>query len=699
MRRARLAVGVIVACCALATLSPIPAASAAPAVELTSPAAGSVVSGVVTVAFVATFDGGPDTTYIRVRLSHREVPVTVPAGGCPAGCALSATVDTVSPVGSPGSGYVVPDGPTTLSVHVYQGLEAPTASRQVTVDNKRPVVTVAPPLRGTVLPSLSDAPHSADDVLRLDATVAPGPGSTSPISSMTLRPWPGAGTQTPFAPPLSAGGRWSAALDTSALAPGRWWAWVIAVDGRGMISEPVRVGFVVSRGFSLASAISASPVTDLDVLNPELSYAYPALLPETYPWRVVTLVDGAEVSTTYPCCGGWGATGTIAGHIPQRLPAGDHVVTFLVTDSRGSTERLDVPVTMTSTLEARWTAGADGRVVAGSPLPMAASVVSTVSPIRSWWVTVDGVQINADSFWQCSTDCPREVTPSFSVTDLRPGVHDVELKVYPTSGLPLTIRTRITVDPYQPPTPLVAPGNWTGQAGPDVLSRRPGGLLWLQQAQPNGTLDSGWQIGHGWGSFTALVGPGDWNGDRKPDLLARDAAGGLWLYAGNGQSGFASRRQIGTGWGAMASLHGPGDWNGDRRTDLLARDALGRLWLYPGNGSGGFLPRRQIGNGWAGMTALVTPGDWNGDRRTDLLARDVAGRLWLYTGNGTGGFATRSQIGSGWSGFGTIVGTPDVTGDGKADLYARDAQGTLWLYPGNGRGGFGKRLAASRNWY
>ncbi|WP_299165289.1 FG-GAP-like repeat-containing protein [uncultured Arthrobacter sp.] len=240
-------------------------------------------------------------------------------------------------------------------------------------------------------------------------------------------------------------------------------------------------------------------------------------------------------------------------------------------------------------------------------------------------------------------------------------------------------------------------GDWRN----DILARVGAtGALRLYAGNGAGRLNSGIQIGNGWGIFNALETVGDFNGDGPSDVIGRETATGvLWLYRGNGTGGWLPRLRVGHGWNGFSSIVAPGDFNGDQRVDLLARErATGALWLYPGNGSGGWLPRVRVGSGWNSMTAIVAPGDLNGDRTSDLLARDGAGILWLYPGNGSGGWLPRVRVGHGWNSMTAIMGVGDLNGDRIADIAARDASGALWLYAGNGRSGWLPRTALGSGW-
>ena len=253
-----------------------------------------------------------------------------------------------------------------------------------------------------------------------------------------------------------------------------------------------------------------------------------------------------------------------------------------------------------------------------------------------------------------------------------------------------------------------AQADWSGDTKADVLAVDPDGRLLMYRGtgagafHPRGAL----AIGTGWGFFTALLAPGDWSGDGRPDLLTRTSDGALLMYRGNDRGGFVTgqREPIGSGWQSFTALLTPRDWNGDRKPDLLARDAAGALFLYRGNGRGGFITgqREKIGSGWQVFTALFGGGDFSGDGKPDLLARDGDGLLFIYRGNGRGGFVTgqRERIGSGWQGFTALFGGGDFSGDGRQDIVARDANGLLFMYRGNGRGGFvtGQREQIGSGW-
>ncbi|EFF89901.1 FG-GAP repeat domain-containing protein [Streptomyces sp. e14] len=187
--------------------------------------------------------------------------------------------------------------------------------------------------------------------------------------------------------------------------------------------------------------------------------------------------------------------------------------------------------------------------------------------------------------------------------------------------------------------------------GSAVLTVDANGTLWRYPVDPATGAYSGGkrvQIGTGWQAYDTLLAPGDFSGDGKPDLISRDSSGGLWLHKGTGTGTYSAAVQIGTGWQTYDTLLAPGDFSGDGKADLIGRDAVGGLWLYKGDGASSYSPRTQIGTGWQTYTALAAPGDTDRDGKADLIGRDAAGGLWLYKGDGASSYSPRTQIGNGY---------------------------------------------------
>ncbi|HET6242128.1 MAG TPA: FG-GAP-like repeat-containing protein [Arthrobacter sp.] len=241
---------------------------------------------------------------------------------------------------------------------------------------------------------------------------------------------------------------------------------------------------------------------------------------------------------------------------------------------------------------------------------------------------------------------------------------------------------------------LIAIQDFNGDGTNDLAARRPDGSLWLYSNTGHATLVTPRQIGTGWQIYDEIVGTGDADGDRAVDFVARQPDGSVFFYAGTvmRDEGYGDARKIGDfGWEVFNSLTATEDLNGDKIADLLARKPDGSLFFYPGNGSGAYGTPRKIGDyGWEAFNALISVGDFNGDGKNDLIARKPDGTLWLYPGTGlidagNPGYAAPKRIGDyGWDVFTALIGTGDFNGDGKNDLLARKADGSLWLYRGTG---------------
>jgi hypothetical protein len=221
----------------------------------------------------------------------------------------------------------------------------------------------------------------------------------------------------------------------------------------------------------------------------------------------------------------------------------------------------------------------------------------------------------------------------------------------------------------------------------DVLSLTDGRLTLSDSvADPYGRL-----LSTQWSGVTAVVAPGDFNGDAYPDLLSRTSAGALRLHPGKGDATFGSTVTLGTGWNIFSTLLSPGDFTGDGRADVIGVRPDGVMYLYRGAGNGWFSGAgTRIGQGWNIFDTVLSPGDFTGDARTDLLARKPDGTLWLYAGNGRGGWAAvGKQIGQGWQGLRTLIAAGDLNRDNTSDLLGLTPDGRWLAYPGTGRGAFG----------
>lgn len=236
---------------------------------------------------------------------------------------------------------------------------------------------------------------------------------------------------------------------------------------------------------------------------------------------------------------------------------------------------------------------------------------------------------------------------------------------------------------------LLGVRDFDGDRKPDILARRPDGVLVLYPGTGTGRPGTPRSIDYGWEIFDQLIPIHDFNGDGTNDLAARRPDGTLWLYLNSGPAKLGNRQNIGSGWSGYTTIIGTGDANGDRTADFVAARPDGNVFFYAGTAmrDQGYTSAQKIGNyGWEAFDSLTATEDLNGDKIADLLARMPDGSLWFYPGNGSGAYGSARKIGEyGWEAFNSLVGVRDFTGDGKNDLLARKPDGTLWLYPGTGR--------------
>ncbi|MGW1504771.1 trypsin-like serine protease [Streptomyces mirabilis] len=187
----------------------------------------------------------------------------------------------------------------------------------------------------------------------------------------------------------------------------------------------------------------------------------------------------------------------------------------------------------------------------------------------------------------------------------------------------------------------------------DVVERRTssGDIHWWHYLTSTGKV-ADTKLFSDWKTRTRIVAPGDVTGDALPDLLSVDSGGVLWIYPGKGNGTFSARVKVSSGWNQYNSLRAHGDFTGDGKADLIARSKTGSyVYLFKGTGkagSGAFSSRIKVRT-WAGYNAFDAVGDVTGDGKADFLARTPAGTLYLYPGTGKATseiFATAIKIGT-----------------------------------------------------
>jgi len=293
----------------LISLLTVPAASASTVppsitVNLTS---GQTVSGSVEVD--ATITPSPDDPAQSVTFtangslspaaSWNGQTVNLKPGQCDTTCTVSWTLDTTQlyPYRTGGSPIpLLPDGTADVSVNVTSAYNSTTVNTQVTVDNDRPTLAVAPDSDTfwNILQGVGDQSIDLSVVPKVSPTAPTG----STISSVELE-IPGLPSLpvTDFTPSAD-GTSWTDSADTSGVSAGEYDGAVVATDSNGVVSAPLPVQLTVDHGFVLSagpSAIALTPtglstqVLSMTFSNGQLCNGYPA---HVVPAQVDILLDG-----------------------------------------------------------------------------------------------------------------------------------------------------------------------------------------------------------------------------------------------------------------------------------------------------------------------------------------------------------------------------------------------------------------------
>lgn len=182
-----------------------------------------------------------------------------------------------------------------------------------------------------------------------------------------------------------------------------------------------------------------------------------------------------------------------------------------------------------------------------------------------------------------------------------------------------------------------------------------GELRWVRRSATSSTYVSG-RIASGFGTYRAILAPGDVTGDANPDVVGVSSSGALVVLPGNGAGGVGTLKVIGSGYQKYNAVRGHGDFNGDSRTDLIVRNSSSTaLYLIPGTGnaSAPFGAPVLQASSWGTYNAIITPGDVSGDGKPDVVTRTSSGALQLHRGNGTttGTLRAPVQAGTGFAGY------------------------------------------------
>ena len=408
-------------------------------IEIISPTGGSTLGGAVSVTYVVTAPADAPLGRAWADFGNADaVEVDLTGRDCSAGCEQTATFDTSTaplPISSDAARYRN-DGASFFGATVNLGDVSISDSVNVVLDNQRPTVTVV---------GQGDGYLTARDSVTIQVQPQARPGGT-----ITGVFWVGGTTQTPMTAPATPGGPWTTVIDTSGARNGPVYGYVRATDDRGIQSIGDQARYVVDHGVTLTAPTLADPVVDDDLNGVDLGYTWGRFItmPQTTLRKVVTLLDGVQ---TYDDTDAYTLNqhpDTFRALSNTRVPAGSRVLTYVVTDSRGVTSRIDVPVHVQASLSATWTMGADTTVLPGAPVDLQAHLTSTHDTIWTWSLGAGaGAGDQGTSYGPCTVNCTSEATAAATLRFDNPGVHDVHLEVVPKNGWPLTFHTTVTVLP------------------------------------------------------------------------------------------------------------------------------------------------------------------------------------------------------------------------------------------------------------
>jgi surface antigen len=193
-----------------------------------------------------------------------------------------------------------------------------------------------------------------------------------------------------------------------------------------------------------------------------------------------------------------------------------------------------------------------------------------------------------------------------------------------------------------------APAPYLGSSRAGVATTDAHGGAWSARTTPDGRL----VVRRPSGRTTRLAAPGTWSADAAPSVLT-DSQGRIWVASvtagGRVLTAHTSLRS------AAFSRPRPAPAGSSTSSPALIADGRGRVHVLAVTSSGSLFERHTPGvrsDRWSRAHRLGLPGSWSTHAAPSVTA-DVGGRLWLAAITSHGRLLTQhtTRTGLGWSGF------------------------------------------------